>query len=152
MLTYFFQQSIYIWCSSIPGKHLRSHDPGTHDSIILDPPMTLTEKNLVWRKGIFLHTCNTQTTSTHFNIRSFCNACSFLVPQSSIALAIRCPGCNKEESWEHIGFPCLACQYTSIIVQNPFNKCLDMIKTWLPTSSDLESGSDNSNCTQTQTP
>jgi hypothetical protein len=27
-----------------------------------------------------------------------------------------------------------------------------MIITWLPTSSDLESGSDNSNCTQTQTP
>ncbi len=83
----------------------------------------------------------------------FLNTCSFLVPQSSIRQAIRCPSCNKEESREHIGFPCLACQYASIIFQNPFDKCFDMmINTWLLTASDLESGSDESYCTQAQTP
>jgi len=60
----------------------------------------------------------------------------------------RCPGCNKPVPWEHIGFPCLACQCASVVFQNPFIKRYDtLLNTWLPTSSDIgyssESNGDN---------
>jgi len=53
--------------------------------------------------------------------------------------ATKCPGCNVNDSWEHIGYPCLACQFTSLVYQNPFDRRYNiLIDTWLPIPSDLE--------------
>jgi hypothetical protein len=60
-------------------------------------------------------------------------------------LATNCPGCNINDSWEHIEFPCLACQFASLAFQNPFDTRYNiLIDTWLPVPSDLDWSSANS--------
>ena len=74
----------------------------------IDSPLTATETKQAWRKATFLCRCTENSTISTFHHRSFCNSCSYLVPISHITHGTKCAGCNVNESWERIRFPCLA--------------------------------------------
>jgi len=94
----------------------------TPSSNLIDPPMTSTEKRQAWRKANFLCKCLDNATVTNCGIRSFCNLCSYIIPCMNLMQSTKCPGCNTFDSWEHIGFLCLACQFANMTFQNPFVK------------------------------
>jgi hypothetical protein len=109
---------------------------------LIDTPMSNTEAKQTRRKAAFLCRCKENVSSTTFEIRTFYNACSYLIPCRNNSRMTYCPGCNLCESWEHLGHPCLACQLASIASQNPFAKQYQIIlDTWLPTPSDFDSNS-----------
>jgi hypothetical protein len=77
-------------------------------------------------------------------ICSFCYSCSCIIPHTNVNHITRCPGCNKQESREHIGFPCLAGQCANVVFRNLFIKRYDtLLNTWLPTSSDIDYSSES---------
>jgi hypothetical protein len=119
----------------------------TPSSNLMDPPMTNTESKQAWSKAMFFCKCIGNLTTTDYTVRSFCRSCSFLIPYGNNMLATKCPGCNVNDSWEHIGYPCLACQFVSLVYQNPFDRRYNiLIDTWLPVPSDLEWSSAKSEC------
>jgi len=64
-----------------------------------------------------------------------------LVFWGSILHVTFCPCCNINESWEIIGFSCLACQFTAIVFWNPFHLRFQWeLEQWL-----LESDTESSN-------
>jgi hypothetical protein len=65
----------------------------------------------------------------------------------------KCPGCRVHESWEHFMAPCLACQLAGIVFQNPFTQRYRiLLDIWLPVTSDTDSKSENTECSNIQTP
>jgi hypothetical protein len=118
----------------------------TPSSNLMDPPMTNTESKQAWRKATFFCKCIGNMATTDCTVRSFCQSCSFLIPYGNNMVATKCPGCNINDSWEHIGYPCLACQFASLVYQNPFDRRYKIIDMWLPVPSDLEWSSAKSEC------
>jgi len=111
---------------------------------IIDEPMTIIESKQTWRKATFMCKCMDAHNIFDAEIRSFCYSCSYRIPHTNVTHITRCPGCNKQESWEHIEFPCLACQCASVVFRNPFIKRYDtLLNTWLPTSSDIDYSSES---------
>ncbi len=66
--------------------------------------------------------------------------------------AVKCPGCQSYDSWEHIGFPCLSCQFANIVLRNPFGRRFQiLLDTWLPIPSDSDCSSIDTNYMITNT-
>jgi hypothetical protein len=87
---------------------------------LLDPPMTTSQSNNVWRQARLLCKCSAATTAKkEFGPRTFCITCSYLIACPSLSHVTKCPGCNMNESWEHIGATCLACQLATLTFRNP---------------------------------
>jgi hypothetical protein len=111
-------------------------------SSLIDTPMTDTETRQMWRKASFFCRCQGNITTSTFEVRSFCNSCSCLIPFTTTLSTKICIGCNINEKWEHVWSPCLACQFASIVFRYPFaNRFQILIDTWLPLPSDHESSS-----------
>jgi len=107
--------------------------------------MTSTEKRQAWRKANFLCKCLDNATVTNCGIRSFCNLCSYIISCMNLMQSTKCPGCNTFESWEHIGFLCLACQFANMTSQNPFRKRYEiLLNAWLPLPTDIMSSTETS--------
>lgn len=99
---------------------------------ILDHPMPSTEYKQLWRTSTFYCKCEGKNVVQH-GIRTFCNACRYLVAQPELAHFTICPSCNIFECWEQIGKPCLSCQFASTTFQNPLASRLEVVyHTWLP--------------------
>ncbi len=95
--------------------------------------MTPAVSRKLWRKANFLCHCST---SNKIDYGSFCSVCSLLVPSTDATFITICPS---------YGSPCLACQHASAIFQNRFEVSFEtFVNKWLPTSSDLESSTDES--------
>jgi hypothetical protein len=111
-------------------------------SSLIDTPMTDTETRQMWRKASFFCRCQGNITTTTFEVRSFCNSCSCLIPLTTTLSNKICIGCNINEKWEYVWSPCLACQFASIVFRNPFaNWFQRLIDTWLPLPLDHDSSS-----------
>jgi len=112
---------------------------------MLDEALTPSQYRQLWRKATFLCRCLTPNT-VRYGVRSFCLICSYLAPYpENISHITSCPACNVGTAWELLGSPCLACQFASIVFQNPFaSRYESLIHTWLPILSD-DNGSDTSN-------
>jgi len=96
------------------------NDANANSSI--DSPMMTVEKNQAWRVATFHCRCDYDTTlQKRFNIPMFCTVCLCLVFQHDKPSITNCPGCTRNDSWETIGLPCLACRCAAIIFHNPFN-------------------------------
>jgi len=125
----------------------------TTSSNLMDPPMTSTEKRRAWRKSTFMCRYENDKTISVWGARSFCTSCQYLVPHKNITHVTKCPGCNISESWEHIGFPCLACQFANMVCQNPFASRYEiLLNTWLPLPTDLDNSSEVSESVTLHTP
>jgi len=84
------------------------NDANANSSI--NSPMMTVEKKQAWRVATFHCRCDYDTTmQKRFNIRTFCTVCSCLVFQHDKPSITSCPGCTRNDSWETIGLPCLAC-------------------------------------------
>jgi hypothetical protein len=60
--------------------------------------------------------------------------------------AVKCPGCQSYDSWEHIGFPCSSCQFANIVFRNLFERRFQiLLDTWLPSPSDSDCNSIDTN-------
>lgn len=83
--------------------------------------------------------CNEDLRCPHLiEVWTCCRTCSFLIYNDSVPCITTCPACNRTESWEVIGFPCLACQLASIIYCNPFKDRFQChLEQWL-TQNDSE--------------
>jgi len=108
---------------------------------LLDPPMTTSQSNNAWRQARLLCKCSAATTAKkEFGPRTFCITCSYLIACPSLSHVTKCPGCNMNESWEHIGATCLACQLATLTFRNPFKKRYQtFLGLWLPGSDDEDS-------------
>jgi len=63
----------------------------------------------------------------------------------NIMQSTKCPRCSIFDSWEHIGFLCLACQFANMTFQNPFIKRYEiLLNTWLPLQTDVMSSTETS--------
>jgi hypothetical protein len=118
-------------------------------SNLMDTPMTNIESRQYWRKACFFCRCQGQVAITNHEVRSFCNVCSCLIPQTNILNNNICNGCKTNKPWEQIWSPCLACQFASIVFCNPFANRL-LLDTWLPLHSDQDSSSMESNFGEVQ--
>jgi hypothetical protein len=105
--------------------------------------MTSIEKRQAWRKSTFMCRCENDKTISVWGARSFCTSCQYLIPHKNITHVTKCPGFNILESWEYIGFPCLACQFVNMVYQNPFASRYEiLLNTWLPLPTDLDNSSE----------
>jgi hypothetical protein len=106
--------------------------------------MTPAASRQLWRKAKFLCHCSTSN-KVDYGIRSFCSVYSYLVPSTDATFSTIYPSCTSYESWEHNGLLCLACQHASAIFRIIFEVHFEtFVNKWLPTSSDLESSTDES--------
>ena len=104
--------------------------------------MTVKRADVAQYVRLSRHSVSNQCSSA----RSLCTRCSYLEPNPSETNLKLCPGCQIHESWKHSRAPCLACQFASIVYQNPFGKrYTTLLNTWLPAASDSDSNSTNSN-------
>jgi hypothetical protein len=120
-------------------------------SSLIDTPMTDTETRQMWRKASFFCRCQGNITTSTFEVQSFCNSCSYLIPFTTTLSTKICIGCNINGKKEHVWSPYLACQFASIVFCNPFaNPFQILIDTWLPLPSDHESSSLDSSTEEVQ--
>jgi hypothetical protein len=116
-----------------------------HDSssCLLDEHMTSKEVRQLWSKATSYCKCKTSY-PINYDDRFFCLTCSYLISVFDTDVVVLCPSCQKEESWQYEGHPCLACQYASCVYQNPYERRLEnIINTWLPIASDFGSNSED---------
>jgi hypothetical protein len=117
----------------------------TLSSNLIGLPMTIVENRQAWRKSSYMCKCEDDKTISQWGVRSFCTSCVYLIPHKSTTHVTKCPGCNTSDSWEHIGFPCLACQFANMLYRNPFASRYEiLLNTWLPVPTDLDSSSEDS--------
>jgi hypothetical protein len=120
-------------------------------SNLIDTPMTDAETRQMWRKASFFGRCHGNITTTTFEVRSFCNSCSCLIPLTTTMSNKICIGCNINDIWEHVWSPCLACQFASIVFRNPSANWFQiLIDAWLPLPSDHKSSSIESTIEEVQ--
>jgi len=126
--------------------------PESLSSNLIDTPLTSTELKQLWRKATFFCRCQGNILTVSYDVRSFCRSCSCLVPLMNSTSAVKCPGCQSYDSWEHIGFPCLSCQFANIVLRNPFGRRFQiLLDTWLPIPSDSDCSSIDTNYVITNT-
>jgi hypothetical protein len=107
-------------------------------SDLIDQPMSHTERKQAWRIATFWCKCPSTLREIHnFGVRNFCRRCNYLCKNDHNNDNV-CPFCSCNESWKIQGNPCLACQFASLIYQNPFQFRLQQyLARWLnPEDSD----------------
>jgi hypothetical protein len=118
-------------------------------SELIDVPMDHTAKKQLWRIATFYCRCTREHTHYHnFGIRTFCKTCACLIHREKNNIILhetRCPACNINESWQTLGHPCLACQFASVVYQNPFAKRFqNQLRIWLHQNGDSDKEDDDS--------
>jgi hypothetical protein len=80
------------------------------ESSLADTSMTEIDKKQIWQMTAFQCRCNRENICLKsFGSCNLCQTCSCLIFCNDIPHVTICPVCRVNESWEIIGFSCLAC-------------------------------------------
>jgi hypothetical protein len=90
----------------------------------IDPLITSSECNEIWRQAKFHCKCNpSERFQQDIGKRAFCVKCSFLIFHTKPDPTDEtCPGCFTNPSWCNTTHPCIACQLTTIVYRGPFQQ------------------------------
>ena len=74
-----------------------------------------------------------------FGSCNLCQTCSCLIFCNDIPHVTICPVCRVNESWEIIGFSCLACWFAAMVYRNHFHRRFQkQLEQWLVSCEDTD--------------
>jgi hypothetical protein len=115
----------------------------------VDQVVTERQQKQLWRKATFKCQCkqSIQHQTQQYDQRTFCKTCSFLIYKEYTSHITHCPACNRNDSWQTLGHPCLSCLLAAVTYINPFHKRFQhQLELWLSHDSD---NTDTDDCSAT---
>jgi hypothetical protein len=94
---------------------------GQNLSKYIDPPPSDNDRRSIWRIASFKCRCQHDSIPHQYGYQSFCKQCYHLIYIINVPHPTTCPACGKNDSWEILGKPCLACLVAAIIYRNQFH-------------------------------